>query len=145
MLELSQTHLDQIIAHARQTSPEECCGMLVGRLENDRAVVAAIEPSANTWDGDRRTRFMIDPRMQLRVQRESREVGLDIVGYYHSHPTSPPVPSQFDRDLAWPGHSYLILSLLTDPPELRAWRIEDENATFQPEECKVTGTIPKTP
>ena len=129
-----------LIAHARAAVPEECCGFLIGRRQADRAVVTAVEAATNVWDGDRCSRFLIEPRTQLHVQRETRAAGLEIVGFYHSHPHSPPSPSRFDREMAWPEYSYLIISLAAEPPELASWRCSGEQAEFEREELTVNGS-----
>lgn len=132
-LRLTPSQVDSMFAHARAAAPEECCGLLVGRREGDVSIAVEVIPSANAWEGDRRTRFLLDPLTHLRAQRTARDRGLDIVGFYHSHPTSPPIPSVFDREMAWPGHDYVILSLL-EPPTLRNWRLPgDETVPGCPE------------
>lgn len=142
--------LAEIETQARTAVPEECCGILVGRRDGDALIVTTIVASPNVWGADdsaapgpdRNTRFELDPRTHLRVQREARQAGLDIVGFYHSHPLSPPVPSAFDREMAWPGHTYLIISLLAEPPQARCWRVADEQAPFLPEELLIEEPTP---
>ncbi|HVC20859.1 MAG TPA: M67 family metallopeptidase [Vicinamibacterales bacterium] len=95
--------LRAILAHARAAAPDECCGLLVGRPDGIERAVAARNLS------DSRTRYLIDPRQHFAAIRAAREAGRAVVGFYHSHPSSAPIPS--DRDLAeatYPDAVYLI-------------------------------------
>ncbi len=119
-IEVRQSVLDELIAHAREEAPNECCGVLVGaqgRIE--RAVRAR-----NTLGSP--TRYQIDPRDQIAAVRSARERGQDVVGFYHSHPGSRPAPSATDRaEAAYPGHCYLIVFPGTDAldAEVGAFRL----------------------
>ena len=124
--------LDDVVAHARECRPAECCGLLVGEgervLESVRAANAAETPT---------TRFLIDPRDHIAAQRAARGRQLDIIGFYHSHPHSTAYPSPTDlAELAYPGVVYLIVGLQTDPPEIRLFRLGERI-----EELRVTRTI----
>lgn len=110
--------LDDIVAHARDTAPEECCGLLVGQ---GGRIVAAVR--TRNLGQPATTRFLIDPKDHIDGRREARKRGLDVIGFYHSHPRSAPVPSAVDvADAAYPEHLYLIVSLATDPPECALYR-----------------------
>ena len=63
-----------------------------------------------------RNRFLIDPLEQLRVEKDARARGLDVLGYYHSHPDHPARPSNYDREHAWPWYSYVIVSVQRGEP-----------------------------
>jgi len=93
---LPRSELVRIHAHARETYPEECCGFLIG-TQDLRRVVVEIRRTANVRSDDRRTRYTIDPRETLRLDRELRGTEREIVGFYHSHPDVPAVPSAFDH------------------------------------------------
>jgi len=74
------------------------------------------------------TRFLIDPQDHIDAIRAARERGLAVLGFYHSHPHSPAVPSETDRaEASYPGDLYMIVSLKDDPPELRLYRLTDGN------------------
>jgi proteasome lid subunit RPN8/RPN11 len=110
------------VRHAREAAPTECCGLLVGRgdevMEAVRARNVADEPA---------TRFLIDPVDHFAALRRARERGLEVVGFYHSHPASAPEPSPRDvAEFTYPGHLYAIVSLLTEPPEIRLFRFTDQ-------------------
>jgi len=96
-----------IIDHARETYPEECCGLLVGRRDRAALVVEDVVPAANVAAARRQDRFELDPTLHLRVQRELRGSGRAVIGHYHSHPDGRAEPSAIDRanihdpTLAW--------------------------------------------
>lgn len=119
------------------TYPEECCGILIGRPlpEEEGAQVERLLSAQNVREEEsRHNRFLIEPRTILAAQREAEAAGLEIVGYYHSHPDHPPEPSTFDREHAWPGISYVILSVLNGAVEVtRSWRLQDDREDFQEE------------
>jgi proteasome lid subunit RPN8/RPN11 len=112
VLKISQSELSVIQRHAERTYPHECCGVLLGRFERDFRRVTAVIACANTCGDSPENRYAIDPRELARIQREGRERGEDIVGFYHSHPDHPPAWSPTDlADAHWFGCSYLITSV----------------------------------
>jgi proteasome lid subunit RPN8/RPN11 len=118
----SRAAIAGIIDHARAATPSECCGLLVG---SGKAVTAAL-PARNLAESP--TRFLIDPQDHINAIRDARVRGLEVLGFYHSHPHSPPVPSETDRaEAGYPDHLYLIASLASEPPEIRLFRFSDGN------------------
>jgi proteasome lid subunit RPN8/RPN11 len=114
-----------IVRHAQEAAPEECCGLLLGR---DSTIVEAVR--ARNIANDPATRFLIDPKDHFDGRRAARERGLEVVGFYHSHPRSPAEPSERDlAELSYPGHLYVIASLRTEPAELGLFRFE--HGSFQ--------------
>jgi len=114
--------LTAVLAHAREASPAECCGVLIGTAGE---VVEAIR-TRNI--ADRPTRFEVDPKDHLDARRSARARGLDIVGFYHSHPHSPAKPSDADKAEAnYPDHLHLIVSLASDPPQTRLYWFDGRN------------------
>lgn len=110
MIELERTHLAAIARAAEEAYPEECCGLLVGTLQDGHRRVTRIAASANVFDGDRRKRFEVDPRLILKFQRELRDGAERLVGHYHSHPDGPATPSATDAEMAWePDLAWLIV------------------------------------
>ena len=106
-----------IVAHAQRTAPDECCGLLIGTSVQ---ILEAVE--ATNVAGDRRRRYEVDPRDHIRAIRSARNRHLQVVGAYHSHPGSPPVPSDTDAALAFSEFLWLIVGLGDAGPEIRAWR-----------------------
>ncbi len=87
-----------------------------------------------------RNRFLIRPEDFVASEREARKRGVDILGFYHSHPDHPARPSEFDREHAWPWYTYLILRVEQGVPrETTGWLLTEDRAQFLPEEIAVTG------
>lgn len=120
-----------IFEHALQETPNECCGILVGTASDEHRFVQQVHCLANVWEGERTHRFMIDAKVHLRLQREARESLLSIVGFYHSHPQGTANPSAFDAELAWPDHSYVIVSLRDGRvEEIKSWCLDEAESRF---------------
>ena len=120
-LELPRSELAKILVHGRETYPEECCGFLIGQFGPPCRATEA-RRATNVRTDDRRTRYTIEPRETLRLERELRGTDRETIGFYHSHPEHPASPSPFDREHAWPGYVYVIVSVRAgDPQDVRAW------------------------
>jgi len=114
--------IEKVIAHAHAATPAECCGLLIGK---DCLIVDAA-PAHNVAASP--TRYLIDPVDHIEGRREARRRGLDVVGFYHSHPRSPALPSDRDRNEAgYPDYLYLIVGLHQDPPDVRLFALRDGN------------------
>ena len=113
MLKVSRQDYDALRRHGEETYPHECCGVLLGRFDDDGTrVVTSTARCGNTRTDSAHNRYNIDPRELVRIQREGRERGEDIVGFYHSHPDHPAQWSQTDHAEAhWLGRSYVITSV----------------------------------
>jgi proteasome lid subunit RPN8/RPN11 len=141
MLELTQEHLDAIKAHAEADYPHECGGLLVGDLAKDNAkTVVETLPMENTADVEtRHDRVLIEPRALMLADRKAREKGLDVIGYYHSHPDDEAVPSQFDLDHALPVWSYIIVSVRGGKAvDWNSWEMENDRSKFNKEPVEIT-------
>jgi len=114
---ISRAHWDELIAHAREDAPNECCGYLSAKDGSVEAVFRADNPRKSPYG------YELDHR-SLFAANELDDEGFD-VGIYHSHPRSPAKPSQTDINLAtYPDWLYLIVSLEAEPV-VRAWWIRD--------------------
>ena len=117
MIQLSQSAYVSLRRHGEETSPHECCGVLLGRFDDNGAqagskTVSSIARCGNTREDSPHNRYHIDPRELIRIQREGRERGEDIVGFYHSHPDHPAQWSPTDlAEAHWFGCSYVITSV----------------------------------
>jgi len=113
MLKLSCSNYEALRRHGEETYPHECCGILLGRVEEDGTrVVTATGRCGNTRTDSAHNRYNIDPKELVRIQREGRERGEDIVGFYHSHPDHPAQWSSTDlAEAHWFGCSYVITSV----------------------------------
>lgn len=127
-----------IRAHGSEDYPHECCGFLIGKQSPEGAVVEKTQRAGNTRDDSPRNRFEIDPADLFRADRAARAEGLGVVGFYHSHPDAPARPSNFDRERAWPGYCYAIVSVAHgEPQEMTNWRLDDETGQFTPDPIAV--------
>jgi proteasome lid subunit RPN8/RPN11 len=109
MLKIGKTEFDEIRRHGEETYPHECCGVLLGQMRDDERVVTSIARCGNTRTDSPQNRYHIDPRELVRIQREGRERGEDIIGFYHSHPDHPARWSPTDlAEAHWLGCSYVI-------------------------------------
>lgn len=109
-MKISSEAMAELSAHAAQGYPYEICGMLVAAKGSRR--VTQTRPVRNTVAERARDRYEMDPLDQIRIQRECDDGGLEIVGYYHSHPDHPARASITDSQRSWAGPVYLIVSCL---------------------------------
>jgi proteasome lid subunit RPN8/RPN11 len=114
--------MDQILAHAVEDLPNECCGLLIGTPE-------IVEDAARARNAKRsRTRFEVEPADHFAAIRRARGAGLEIIGAYHSHPSGPSGPSDTDRArLTDPAMIQVIISLAHGTRTVRAFRLIDRN------------------
>jgi proteasome lid subunit RPN8/RPN11 len=106
--------LESVVGHARESSPRECCGLLLGR----RGDIAEVFRARNIAD-EPESRFLIDPEDHFAARRAARTRGIDVVGFYHSHPRTPAEPSERDlAEFSYAGHLYLIVSVRAEPAEV---------------------------
>jgi proteasome lid subunit RPN8/RPN11 len=113
MLKIKQTDHASIRRHGEEVYPNECCGVLLGSVTDDGTrIVTSTARCGNTRTDSAHNRYNIDPRDLVRIQREGRERGEDIIGFYHSHPDHPARWSPTDlAEAHWFGCSYLITSV----------------------------------
>lgn len=134
VLALSAADLAAIGRHGERTYPEECCGFLLGVSAGEHTRVERVVPAVNEREDSRHNRFVMSPEIVLAAHKEARAAGLSVVGYYHSHPDHPAVPSDFDREHAWPGLSYLIVAVRGGQVEAaKSWRLRDDRERFEEE------------
>lgn len=136
MVYITENLIKQIEAHGEKTYPNECGGMLIGRFENGEKTVVELLPMENAMsEAEQHNRVLILPKDVLRAERFAREKRLDVVGYYHSHPDHPAIPSQFDLDHALPVWTYIIVSVEKGKAvNLRSWEMENDRSKFNEEE-----------
>lgn len=112
MLKLHASDYDNIRHHGEETYPNECCGILLGAVEGDVRIVQSTIRCKNVSSDSQKKRYDIDPLEVVRAQREAHDRGLEIVGFYHSHPDHPAHWSQADLEEAhWIGCSYVITAV----------------------------------
>jgi proteasome lid subunit RPN8/RPN11 len=134
---------EKIRRHGAETYPHECCGALFGRdaetqSETPGREVLGSHPLVNRRDDSPRNRFSVTADDVQEAEKVARGQGLDLIGWYHSHPDHPARPSEFDREHAWPWYSYIIVSVLNGAPqEMTSWRLNDDRAEFSSEALEV--------
>ena len=152
-LEISSGQLQLIYHHAEAVYPEECCGILLGQLVGTAKIVIKTIATINAWgesasladlqtptteiDRTKHSRYVIPPLAIFQAQKRARELDLEIVGFFHSHPDAPAMPSDCDRDRAWEVYSYPIVSVIGGKvSEIKSW-VLDTGCKFKLEEIQV--------
>jgi proteasome lid subunit RPN8/RPN11 len=126
-----KSHLAAIQQHGEATYPRECCGFLLGQIEKGRRIVKQTRPAPNQRSDSPQNRYEISPQDYIRADRIGREAGLEIVGFYHSHPDHPARPSQFDLENAWPELIYMIVAVNDGKAgKMTAWMLADDRSSF---------------
>ncbi len=121
-------------SHLCAAYPEEGCGVLIGRVRDGVREVERVRVLSNQHEDSRGNRYLIAPENFLAADREARAAGLDVLGFFHSHPDRPPCPSAFDLEHPWPYYSYLIASVERgELGETRSFRLSDDRSRFEPE------------
>jgi proteasome lid subunit RPN8/RPN11 len=118
---IAPSFLERMIEHAQTTEPNECCGVLGGK----GSIVTSVYPIEN--DHESSEKFFANPQELFQAVRIMRNSDEDMIGIYHSHPTSPPVPSDTDkRENHYPGIYYLIISLADSDPDVSCYVMNEE-------------------
>ena len=119
---------EAIRRHGQETYPHECCGALVGTERGVNAVV----PLPNTTEEGPRRRFLVRPSDYRQAETRARELGGELVGFYHSHPDHPARPSQYDLDHAWPNFAYVIVAVAAGRAgDMTVWWLKEDRSTFE--------------
>jgi proteasome lid subunit RPN8/RPN11 len=129
----------KIRSHGAETYPHECCGALLGReVADDLREIVALFPLVNRRDDSPRNRFSVTSDDVRDAEKAARQQGVDVLGWYHSHPDHPAKPSQYDQDHAWPWYSYVIVSVANgEPQDMSSWRLADDRSQFTPEDLEI--------
>ena len=138
-LEISTEDADAIRGHGEETFPNECCGFMLGEAKGEDRRVAELLRADNVREEEaKHNRFLISPEDYLKSEKAARAKGLDVIGFYHSHPNAPAKPSQYDLDHGWPWYSYVIVSILDNVSDaMTSWIMADDRSRFD-EEAIVT-------
>ena len=148
---ISAAQLKTIYDYAADIYPEECCGILLGRIDGVSKVVVEVIETINTWresevttelknlddlNRTKHSRYTISPRDIFQAQKRGRDLQLDIIGFFHSHPDALSIPSTCDRDRAWEIYSYPIISVINGKiSDIQSWVLNSEGI-FQLEEIR---------
>lgn len=155
VLKVSSHHLAAICQHGESTYPNECCGLLLGRLSEGSKTLVEVRATQNVWNAEAAQLFVaegvratnqlsnytISPQTMLEVQKEIRDRALQIIGIYHSHPNHPAIASECDRLYAWENYSYMIVSVIQGKAqEILCWEL-DSDRTFAAEEIAIVDNL----
>ncbi len=136
-MKIHRSAIEAIEAHGAEGYPDEICGIMLGAQADH--VVTEVRRARNIIVERSQDRYEIDPRDHIRIQREADATGLDIVGYYHSHPDHPAQASRFDTERAWSGYVYVIVSIQGGKPvDANAFVAEQDGGPFRPEPLEVS-------
>jgi len=138
MITVPKQQLTEIREHGVRDYPYECCGLLLGHYTAAGKVVTETYPISNAREESaKRNRFLITPEELMRGERYAASHELELVGFYHSHPDSPAVPSNYDLEHAWPTYSYIIVSTSAgQATDLFSWEQQEDRSRFNQEEIK---------
>jgi len=136
VITIAEPHLTEMHAHGERDYPYECCGLMLGRFAEARKQVVETYAISNAREEEaKRNRFLIRPEELMRGEKYARDQGLDVVGFYHSHPDDVAVPSQYDLEHAWPTYSYIVMSVAQGHAvDLRSWEMAADRSRFIEEE-----------
>ncbi len=141
-MKIPRAQVEAIMAHAKGGYPFEVCGVLLGSLDHGERRVAKALPAVNRETEAPRVRYQIAPEDLLRIQRESRDEGHEIVGFYHSHPDHPARPSETDRRIAAEGLSDGVAHVVVGVEKAEratptAWVFRDATHSFEGEPLEI--------
>ncbi len=150
-IEIGKLELEQIYHHAELVYPHECCGILIGKLTGDRKIVMAALCTVNAWENQpsdiserertQASRYQIAPPDILHAQKLARALDLTIIGFFHSHPDAPALPSDCDREQAWEVYSYPIVSVVAGRVQAIASWVLDEEREFRAEDIQLVESV----
>lgn len=140
-IEIPTSLEEDIRRHGEETFPNECCGFMLGKMNGqDRRVAELLRADNDREDEEQYHRFLITPEDYMESDKVARGKGLDIIGFYHSHPNAPARPSQYDLDHAWPFYSYVIVSIKEKVSDLMtSWILRDDRSAFDEENIAPAG------
>jgi len=138
MIEISNNILDKIKVHGEETYNEECCGALFGKSNEDVKTILDLLTFKNEKESNRQNRFLITPNQYRSAENAAKTKNCELLGFYHSHPDHPAVPSQFDTDHALPWFIYIIVSVNKgEAGDLTAWILKEDRSSFEGQKIKV--------
>jgi len=132
---LTKTIIDEFETHGEQEFPHECCGFILGKFTSE-GEGEALEyiPATNTKEENKERRFLIDPMAYQNAEDRADEQGLSVISIVHSHPDHPDKPSEFDREHAWPGFSYIIIAVHEGRAvSFKSWQLSQDRSHFNEE------------
>jgi len=137
VIRIPEQLLEAIRGHGRESYRDEACGVMLGQHGDSDKDVQDVQPLANSRDGKRHRRFLVTPKDYQRAEAEASARGLTLLGFYHSHPDHPALPSEYDLAHAFPFFSYVIVSVQKgEPTEVRSFVMKEDRSAFDAEELQ---------
>jgi proteasome lid subunit RPN8/RPN11 len=131
MILLRDKAVEAIRLHGRQSYRDEACGVLFGRATAEAKHILRAEPMVNAREYERHRRFVVTPSDYRRAEAEASRSGLTLLGFYHSHPDHPALPSRYDLEHAFPVFSYVILAVEGgEPKDMRSFVLSEDRSEF---------------
>ena len=138
VINLTDDIIKQFKKHGELDYPDECCGFILGSFKDTASMGVEYIPASNTKEENRERRFLIDPMAYQKAEDKADEQDLSIISIVHSHPDHPDKPSEFDRVHAWPGFSYIIISVQKGNAVCyRSWQLNTDRNFFIEEDIKI--------
>jgi proteasome lid subunit RPN8/RPN11 len=138
MIRIEEQPWRQMVEHARSTYPNECCGVMLGSVDDGQKRVAVAMPMDNASAGSQRARYELRPEDLLKADREARNRGMDLVGIYHSHPDCGAYFSETDLKNSCPWYSFVVLSIQKGEfDHASSWLPNAEQTAAEKEELKL--------
>ena len=135
-LRIADGLLQQVRRAGEAAYPAECCGAIVGQADGAKRA-GNLVPLANRRTDDPH-RYLIDAEQMRKVERDAKAAGWEVLGFYHSHPDHPAVPSEFDTVHAWPWYSYVIVQVTQGHAlQVASWVLHPEDPRMEPEPLEV--------
>lgn len=133
LLRIGRRAYEVVLADCAARYPAEACGILIGRESDGHRSILEARPAANVWHApdELHRRFIIDPAAQIAADLDARATGLEVIGFYHSHPDAPPHPSPRDVQAAWPFYTYLIVGTsAAGCGDVQCWLFDEVGQNF---------------
>lgn len=140
LINISKEILEQMLLDGTNRYPEECCGILFGRIDEKGVKTAEYaEYADNSRDeSEKKRRFEITPEIMLKAELTARRRGYDIIGFYHSHPDCEAIPSEYDRSHALPVYSYIIMSVVKGKAlQTKSYELSPDSRQFREEKINI--------
>ena len=138
MIRLKSADIEELKQIAQKTYPHECCGVMVGSVENGVKTVTELIPAENQRTDSPANRYLITPDLLNELEKKLKGTDRAIVGFFHSHPDVPARPSTYDQDHAWPWYSYVIVSVNKGQAgEIHNWKLRDDRSAFDAEKMEL--------
>jgi proteasome lid subunit RPN8/RPN11 len=141
-IQLPHNLQQQIFVQMEANYPHEGGGFLLGSINDAQMQIQDILPVDNVFEeSERHHRYAMTPQDWMQMEDEADRRGFSIVGYYHSHPDSPAIPSEYDREYALPNFVYVITSVQAGKAvTMLVWRLRDDRSQFDAQTLQITAS-----